>query len=133
MLPPKREGFTLIELLIVIVIMGVLAAIAVSLFWRVKDRGLESSMQSDLKTVATQQEQYFMKYSAYASNPSAMPDFTGSPGVLVTIDYAAADGWAGQSTHASIPNVRCGLIVGTAPAGAGDPATSVGIVQCTSE
>jgi prepilin-type N-terminal cleavage/methylation domain-containing protein len=133
MTAPKRDGFTLIELLIVIVIMGVLAAVAVSLFWRVKDRGLESSLQSDLKTVATQQEDYFMRHSAYAPSTGSIPDYTGSPGVVVTINYAAADGWAGQATHPGIPNVRCGLIVGTAPAGSADPATSVGIVQCTSE
>jgi prepilin-type N-terminal cleavage/methylation domain-containing protein len=130
---PKREGFTLIELLIVIVIMGVLAAIAVSLFWRVKDRGLETSLQSDLKTVATQQEEYFSRHSAYASATGDIPDYTGSPGVVVTINYAGTDGWAGQAMHPGIPNVRCGLMVGTAPSGSADPATSVGIVQCTSE
>lgn len=130
---PRREGFTLIELLIVIVIMGILAAIAVSLFWRVKDRGIESSLQSDLKSVATQQEQYFMTNHAYAPNTGALGDYSGSPGVVVTVTYAGTDGWAGISTHGSIPNVRCGLIVNTAPAGAADPATEVGIVQCTSE
>ena len=133
MMLPKREGFTLIELLIVIVIMGVLATIAMSLFWRAKDRGLQSSLQSDLKTAATQQEEYFMSHNAYASSSADIPDFTTSPGVNVNIVYSGTDGWAGVATHPSIVNVRCGLIIGSAPAGAADPATTPGIVMCTAE
>ena len=130
---PTRGGFTLVELLITIVIVSVLAGIAVTLFWRAKDRGLEASLQSDLRTAAVQQEQYFEANRTYASLPSAMPDFDSSPGVAMSITYAEADGWAAVTTHPTIAGTRCGLMVGNAPAGSADPATAPGVVACTSE
>ena len=64
---PKLDGFTLIELLITMVIIAILAMIGITVFWRAKDRGLEASLQSDLKTVAVQQEIYFGSRGTYAS------------------------------------------------------------------
>ena len=130
---PEREGFTLIELLIVIVIMGVLAMIAVSLFWRAKDRGIEASLQADLKQAAIQQESYFNANMAYSPDIAGLTDFQPSPGVVLSMAYAGSDGWAATTSHPAITGTRCGLIVGTAPAGAADPADDVGIVKCTSE
>jgi type IV pilus assembly protein PilA len=50
-----RRGFTLIELLITLVLVGILATISMKTFWQVKDRGLEATLKSDLKTLATHQ------------------------------------------------------------------------------
>ena len=130
---PKRDGFTLIELLITIVIISILAMIAVTLFWRAKDRGLEASLQADLKTAAVQQEMYFGSIGTYASTPATLPDFQPSPGVNVAITYAAADGWAAVTTHPSITGTTCGYMNGEAPAGSALPATTAGIVMCTSQ
>ena len=129
---PKRDGFTLIELLITIVIISILAMIGVTLFWRAKDRGLEASLQSDLKTVAVQQEIYFGSQHIYAATPGTLDGFQPSPGVNVAITYAAADGWAAVTTHPSISGSRCGILMGAAPVGSADPANATGIVMCTS-
>lgn len=128
---PTREGFTLVELLITIVIVGILAMIAVSQFWSAKDRGFETTMQSDLKTFAVQQENYYSSHNMYASSPESMALYSTSPGVQLTITYAAADGWAARTTHASVPNAVCGFYYGQAPAETGAPASVPGIVQCT--
>lgn len=128
---PRREGFTLIELLIVIVIIGILAMIATSLFWGVKDRGLQSSMQSDLKSAATQQELYFASNNTYAPTASDLVDFTASPGVLLTINYGQTDGWAGVVTHNSLTGAQCGLAVNNAPLASASPATAPGVISCT--
>jgi len=130
---PRREGFTLIELLMVMLIISVLAAIAMSLFWRAKDRGLEATLQSDLKSLAVYQEQYFGANQAYAQTLPALPEFERSPGVSVTITYAQHDGWAATSQHPSITGTQCGLMVGAAPAGSAPPATQQGIVMCTTQ
>jgi prepilin-type N-terminal cleavage/methylation domain-containing protein len=130
---PKRDGFTLIELLITMVIIAILAMIGITVFWRAKDRGLEASLQSDLKTVAVQQEIYFGSRGTYASTPTTLPDFQTSPGVNVAITYAAADGWAAVTTHPSISGSSCGYIAGDAPGGSAPPATTAGIVMCTNQ
>src|SRR5690606_32343382 len=54
----RRDGFTLIELLIVVVIIGILAAIAANLFWGAKEQAFKSALVSDLKVLAVLQEQY---------------------------------------------------------------------------
>jgi len=55
----NRKGFTLIELLIVVVIIGILAAIAIPKFASTKEKAYLASMKSDLRNGATAQEGYF--------------------------------------------------------------------------
>ena len=54
----SRKGFTLIELLIVVVIIGILAAIAIPKFANTKDKAYVAAMKSDLRNMATYEEQY---------------------------------------------------------------------------
>lgn len=62
-----EAGFTLIELLIVIVILGVLAAIVAFSVRGITDRGDESACKSEVKTVATAEEAYYAKNGSYAN------------------------------------------------------------------
>jgi prepilin-type N-terminal cleavage/methylation domain-containing protein len=128
---PRREGFTLIELMIVIVIIGILAMISVSLFWNVKDRSIEASMQADLKNAAAQQELYYSSHHSYAPTAIYLAEYNASPGVVLTVTYAAPDGWAGIATHISLQTSQCGLAVNSAPLSNAPPATSPGIIACT--
>jgi prepilin-type N-terminal cleavage/methylation domain-containing protein len=52
------KGFTLIELLIVVVIIGILAAIAIPKFATTKEKAYVAAMKSDLRNLATYEEQY---------------------------------------------------------------------------
>src|SRR5258706_5022398 len=54
----NKKGFTLIELLIVVVIIGILAAIAIPKFANTKDKPYVAAMKSDLRNLATYEEQY---------------------------------------------------------------------------
>ena len=61
----NKKGFTLIELLIVVVIIGILAAIAIPRFGETRERAFISSMTSDLRNVQTLQEQYYFDTGDY--------------------------------------------------------------------
>ena len=63
----NRKGFTLIELLIVVVVIGILAAIAIPKFANTKEKAVKSSMISDLKNLATAQEAFYADSSHYAT------------------------------------------------------------------
>ena len=77
----KDEGFTLIELLVVIIIIGILAAIAIPVFLNQRKKATESSMKSDLRTVANEMETYYTDFQVY-------PTVTGVPGTA-TVDAQA--------------------------------------------
>jgi len=62
-----RKGFTLIELLIVVVLIGILAALVLPKFGDVRERAYVSAMQNDLRNLATAQEIYFEQNGFYAT------------------------------------------------------------------
>ena len=62
----NRKGFTLIELLIVVVIIGILAAIAIPKFANTKEKAVVASMKSDLRNLVTAQEAFFSDNQDYA-------------------------------------------------------------------
>ena len=71
----KREGeagFTLIELLIVIVILGILAAIVVFAVGGITDKGKNSACKSDFKNVEVAQEANYAKTGSYAASVDAL-------------------------------------------------------------
>ncbi len=87
-------------------------------------------MESDLRTLAAQQELYFPNTLTYAGSVGDLTEFTESPGVSINITYADAFGWAAQATHPSLDSRSCGIFVGDAPAADGAPATTAGVITC---
>ena len=63
----STKGFTLIELLIVVVIIGILAAIAIPKFGATKSKAYVASMKSDLKNLVTAEESYFSDWTTYTN------------------------------------------------------------------
>jgi prepilin-type N-terminal cleavage/methylation domain-containing protein len=66
----KREegGFTLIELLIVIVILGILAAIVVFAVNGIQNRGTEAACKADVETVTVAAEAFDAQNGRYADS-----------------------------------------------------------------
>ncbi len=123
----QARGFTLIELLIVVVIIGILAAIAIPKFTETKGKAYASSLKSDLKNLSSVQEDYFYYNEQYASGMGALT-FSPSSGVILTITEANSRGWSATATHPSAAPLTCAVFYGqAAPVGA---ATLEGQVAC---
>ncbi len=122
----RTSGFTLIELLIVVVIIGILAAIAIPKFANTKGKAYAAAMRSDLRNLAVAQESYMYDNSVYASSLGAM-NVNPSNGVTITIGVANAQGWNAQAEHYMASPIRCYIYVGNAPL---PPATTDGVVVC---
>jgi type IV pilus assembly protein PilA len=122
----RTAGFTLIELLIVVVIIGLLAAIAIPKFSDTKGRAYAASMRSDLHNLAVAQESYLYDNSSYTTSLAAM-NFNPSNGVTITIGVATGQGWNAQAEHVMANPIRCYIYVGNA---ALPPANTDGVVVC---
>ncbi len=58
-----RSGFTLVEILIVVIILGILAAIVIPQFSDASTQARESSLRSDLQSMRSQIELYKVQHS----------------------------------------------------------------------
>jgi type IV pilus assembly protein PilA len=132
----KRDGFTLIELLIVIVIIGILAAIAIPKFGKTREKAYFKAMMSDLRNLQSQQEVYYSNPAnnyTYATVTSNLADFATSQGVTVGITTAGQTGWGATANHAALAATQmCAIFVGTVSA-VPAPAATPGVVACTGE
>jgi type IV pilus assembly protein PilA len=110
------KGFTLIELLIVVVIIGILAAIAIPKFANTKQKAYIASEKADLRNLITAQEAYFSDNVTYATSTTLL-NYNVSPGNTVTIGTATGTGWNATVTNNAVATpASCGLFVGAAAA-----------------
>ena len=63
-----EKGFTLIELMIVVVIIGILAALAIPRFMRATTKSKQSEARQILKQVYSMQRAYRQEYNTYWGN-----------------------------------------------------------------
>jgi len=114
----NKKGFTLIELLIVVVIIGILASIAIPKFANTKDKAFVAAMKSDLRNMATYEEQYAADnngayFSGTAAMGSPLQGFTPSQNVTVMVNSTSAPmpSWDGTATHTLSAKV-CTMAIG---------------------
>ena len=136
----NRKGFTLIELLIVVVIIGILAAIAIPKFANTKEKAYIASMKSDLRNLVTAEEAYFadsVKYSSAIScaNPPAAGSVafcatTGNTLGTVAIGTGTQAGWTVNISNSNTAKT-CAIFVGAVtPAAPASSASSEGAPVC---
>ena len=87
----NRKGFTLIELLIVVVIIGILAAIAIPKFANTKQKAYVATLKTDLRNLVTAEEAYFADATTYTT-ALATTQFQPSQGVTYSVTAASGTG-----------------------------------------
>jgi len=83
----EEAGFTLVELLVVMLILGILAAIAIPAFFSQRDKGYDSDAKANVRTVQTAYETYAVDNDG-SYNTSAIADLSA---IEPTITDFAAD------------------------------------------
>ena len=125
--PKLRRGFTLIELLIVVVIIGIRAAVAIPKFQTTKGKSHAAAIKSDLKNLTTAQEAYFYENATYADD-LALLELDNSSGVVMEIREASPSGFSALATHPAAFPLECAIFMGSAAPL--DPATTEGVIGC---
>jgi type IV pilus assembly protein PilA len=116
----NRRGFTFIELITVMVVMGVLCAMAVPRYRGYKARAYRGMMTSDLGNLRIAEEAYWAEHQAYATDTSAL-EFRGSSKVSVTLTSSDPfGGYTAIATHGSLPGEQCATYAGRDAVGVND-------------
>ncbi len=106
MVSNRKKGFTLIELLIVVVIIGILAAIAIPKFANTKEKAYVASMKADLRNLATYEESFAADsagayFTGTSATPATMQGFLPSQNVTVVATSVPGPpaSWSASATH----------------------------------
>lgn len=108
----NKKGFTLIELLIVVVIIGILAAIAIPKFSNTKEKAYIATMKADLRNLVTAQEAYFADHSTYTT-AFTTDQYQTSSGVTVGSIATGAGTFTAVASYSGGTTRTCTITVGT--------------------
>jgi type IV pilus assembly protein PilA len=101
----RDGGFTLIELLVVILIIAILAAIAIPVFLRQREKGWRAQMESAVKNAATAEESWLTSNSTYTTSTASLTTSEGlkySSDVTLVVTVSTGKGYCIKSSHANL-------------------------------
>jgi len=98
----NQKGFTLIEVLLVVVILGILAAVALPRFMSTRDDAQLKTCQSNLAAINTAVEEYLFMNNIKTSPTDGVIDLVGSP--AYTAPYNLVDIYDSVTGLGSFPD-----------------------------
>jgi type II secretion system protein G len=92
MMKRNNKGFTLVELMVVLLILGILVAIAIPIYNKTQDDAKKKACQSNLRTLDGAAAQYGAATGNYPTDPLNNVNFVGENGYVKTKPTCPAGG-----------------------------------------
>ena len=122
---PARDGFTMIEIMIVVVVIGILAAIMAFRARKAREEAYVAAMRSDLRNFLGAEMVYFYDSSSFSPTvPGAFITSAGVTGPTITVTGADLTAWVGHNATSR----TCAIFIGNTALA---PATKEGEPKCT--
>ena len=96
--PQSSKGFTLVEIMIVVVIIGLLAAMAIPAFQKVRVASQDKAVLNNMRQLAAAADQYFL---VYGTSTAVIADLVGSSAYIKTLNTVADESYPANYTQAT--------------------------------
>ena len=93
---PNKKGFTLVEIMIVVVIIGLLAAMAIPAFQKVRQTSQEKAITNNLRQLASAADQYFIENGVTVA---AQTELVGTDKYVKTLNPVAGETYPATITQ----------------------------------